>query len=334
MKRCLLPILAGALALSSCEESLPPFDQATALELSVSGEKAFSHVKAFVEMGPRPAGSDAIEKSRVYIEEQLASSGWEVKRQTFSAKTPDGEKEFINLRARFKGTSWEKGVAGLLCSHYDTKLFGGFDFVGANDGASSTGLLIELGRVLSEKPALASRIELVFFDGEEAFGPNITPRDGLYGSKHYASEMVLLKGELRPRWGLLLDMVGDAELNIRAGVMVPRPPIQATKSGGKEQKEHVNHEAIKQARDVMARQLLQAAKDLELRNFVGISPDYITDDHVPLNVSAGIPAIDLIDFDYPYWHTPADTIDKLDPRSLEVTGRITLQLVEKYLMAP
>lgn len=333
MKRHLPLLFVSFVLLSGCEESLPPFEQASALEKSVSGEEAFAHVKAMVDMGPRPAGSEAIEKSRVYIEGKLKEYGWEVRRQKFTEATSEGEKEFCNLRARFGATSWTKGVTGLLCSHYDTKKFNGFDFVGANDGASSTGLLVELARVLSEKPALASRLELVFFDGEEAFGTNITPRDGLFGSKHYASELVLLKGKLRPRWGLLLDMVGDKNLNIRAGVMVPRPPLRDMKGKDGENEDHIDHEGIKEARDLMARQLLDAATDVDLRKYVGISPAYITDDHVPLNVSAGVPAIDLIDFDYPFWHTPGDTLDKLSPESLEITGRVTLQLVEKYLMS-
>ena len=79
-------------------------------------------------------------------------------------------------------------------------------------------------------------------------------------------------------------------------------------------------------------EILSAAGDLDLRSYVGIRPDYIVDDHIPLNVVAGIPTIDLIDFDYPHWHTPADTMDKLSAESLETTGRVTLLMVEKYLL--
>ncbi len=88
--------------------------------------------------------------------------------------------------ARTETADWDKPVAGVIVSHYDTKLYENFTFVGANDGGSSTGLLVELARTLAERPVVASRIELVFFDGEEAFGTNITSKDGLYGSRHYA----------------------------------------------------------------------------------------------------------------------------------------------------
>src|SRR5205814_1544488 len=118
----------------------------------VSGEKALTHVQKLVDFGPRPPGSDALEKSRKYIEQQLRDSGWEVSRQSFSDDTPRGTMTFINLIARFRGKQPKASSTAsfLLCSHYDTKIFDDIRFVGANDGGSSTGLLIELGRVLAE----------------------------------------------------------------------------------------------------------------------------------------------------------------------------------------
>jgi len=191
---------------------------------------------------------------------------------------------------------------------------------------------VELAGVLAGRPDIAAKIELVFFDGEEAFGTNITPTDGLYGSKHYAAQILLEKERDRPRWGLLLDMVGDADLNIRAGVKIPRASVRdlAAASG---RGYVVDIEAVEETLKHMSRDLISAADDLDLRSFVGISPDYIVDDHIPLNVVAGIPTIDLIDFDYPHWHTPADTLDKLSAESLETSGRVTLMLVEKYLLS-
>src|SRR5437588_3929720 len=96
-----------------------------------SGEKALTHVQNLVDLGPRPPGSDAIIRTRAYIEEQLQSSGWKVIEQEFTGQTPRGEAKFVNLVARFGGAS---KPAFLLCSHYDTKIFDGFQFVGANDG--------------------------------------------------------------------------------------------------------------------------------------------------------------------------------------------------------
>ena len=134
-----------------------------------SGEKALAHVQQLVDLGPHPAGSDAIEKARDYIEAQLRHSGWQVTRQAFTDDTPRGKIHFVNLIARFAGDANPTSSSLLLCSHYDTKLFDTIRFVGANDGGSSTGLLLELARVLGQHPTLARKVELAFFDGEEAY---------------------------------------------------------------------------------------------------------------------------------------------------------------------
>src|SRR5437899_3081230 len=134
----------------------------------ISGEKALAHVQRLVDFGPRPSGSEAIEKSRHYIEDQLRRSGWQVKRQAFTDDTPRGKVQFVNLIAQFTGQE-NAAPLFLLCSHYDTKTFDAIKFVGANDGGSSTGLLLELARVIGQHPNLAAKVELVFFDGEEAY---------------------------------------------------------------------------------------------------------------------------------------------------------------------
>src|SRR6266581_1503280 len=144
-----------------------------------SGEKAFAHVQRLVDFGPRPAGSKALEKSRDYIEDQLRRSGWQVTRQAFSDDTPRGKIQFVNLITQFSGQGNASSSLFLLCSHYDTKMFDTIRFVGANDGGSSTGVLLELARVISQQPSLAKKIELVFFDGEEAF-VQFSETDGLY----------------------------------------------------------------------------------------------------------------------------------------------------------
>lgn len=320
---------------SGCGEPAMTFPEADPLDAKVSGEKAIAHVAALVGFGPRPAGSEALERSRQYLEKELGALGWATKRQTFQEKTPHGVMEFTNLLARFGkdgAADWEKPVAGLLCSHYDTKRYENFPFVGANDGGSSTGLLVELARVLAERPGAASRIELVFFDGEEAFGTNITASDGLYGSKHYAPQWLLAPEADRPRWGVLLDMVGDIELNIRAAVRIPRQSIRDLAKAREDGAQVVDIVGVEENLQHFSRHLLDAADELGLREFIGISPDYIIDDHIPLNVVSGIPTINLIDFDYAPWHTPADTLDKVSEGSLEISGRITLRLVEKYLL--
>jgi len=318
---------------SGCGEPAMTFPEADPLDAKVSGEKAIAHVAALVGFGPRPAGSEALERSRQYLEKELGALGWATKRQTFQEKTPHGVMEFTNLLARFGkdgAADWEKPVAGLLGSHYDTKRYENFPFVGANDGGSSTGLLVELARVLAERPGAASRIELVFFDGEEAFGTNITSKDGLYGSRHYSAQWLLKPEPDRPRWGVLLDMVGDADLNIRAAVQIPRQSIRDLAEAKEKGGYVVDIAKVEESLQFLSRDLLDAADDLDLRDRVGVSADYIVDDHIPLNVVAGIPTIDLIDFDYPPWHTPADTLDKLSAESLAVAGRVALRFVEKY----
>ena len=268
---------------------------ATPLWENFSGEKAFAHVQHLVDLGPRPAGSEALEKSRLYIIEQLKSDGWTVARSEFSDQTPRGKMTFVNLIARF-GTNEKKEAARfLLCSHYDTKTFDTIRFVGANDGGSSTGLLIEMARVLALSPALAAKIELLFFDGEEAF-ENFTATDGLYGSRHFAQELRDSGKAKSVRGGILFDMIGDKSLDV---TLPSDSPTDLT------------------------RNIFAAADALGQRAHFTYLDRGMTDDHTPLH-EIGIPVIDLIDFDFPPWHTAEDTLDKISAESLEIVGRVAL----------
>jgi glutaminyl-peptide cyclotransferase len=259
-----------------------------------SGEKALAHVQRLVDLGPHPPASDAIEKARAYIDNQLKSSGWQVTRQAFTDDTPRGKVRFVNLIARFAGTKSGAAPSFLLCSHYDTKTFDTIRFVGANDSGSSTGLLLELARVLAQQPGLAAKIELVFFDGEEAY-ENFSATDGLYGSRYFARQLQRDKTE-KFRGGILFDMVGDRSLDI---TLPPDSPAQ------------------------IARDIFSSADALKLRNYFTYFDRNITDDHTPLN-DIGIPTIDIIDFDYPPWHTAEDTIDKLSAQSLRIVGSVAV----------
>src|SRR5436305_9895287 len=153
-----------------------------------SGEKAFAHVQRLVDFGPRPSGSKALENSRAYVENELKASGWQVTRQAFTDDTPRGKIHFLNLVAQFSDHGKRTSPSFLLCSHYDTKMFDTIRFVGANDGGSSTGLLLELARVIGQHPNLARKIELVFFDGEEAYD-HFSETDGVFGSRHLAKQL-------------------------------------------------------------------------------------------------------------------------------------------------
>ena len=267
-----------------------------------SGEKAFAHVQRLVDFGPRPAGSKALEKSRDYIEDQLRRSGWQVTRQAFSDDTPRGKIQFVNLIAQFSGQGKAASPLFLLCSHYDTKMFEAIRFVGANDGGSSTGLLLELARVIGQHPNLARKIELVFFDGEEAV-EQFSQTDGLYGSRYFARQLQS-GGAKQFRGGLLFDMVGDRSL----GITLPaNSPVEI-------------------ARDIFA-----AAEVLKLRNYFTYLGRELVDDHAPLN-AIGIPTLDIIDFDYPWWHTADDTIDKVSAQSLRIVGSVALYYLSEFAL--
>ncbi len=267
-----------------------------------SGEKAFAHVQRLVDFGPRPAGSKALEKSRDYIEDQLRRFGWQVTRQAFTDDTPRGKIQFVNLIAQFPGQAKASPPSFLLCSHYDTKMFDAIRFVGANDGGSSTGLLLELARVVGQHPDLARKIELVFFDGEEAF-EQFSETDGLYGSRYFARELQS-GGTKQFRGGILFDMVGDRSL----GITLPSDsPAE------------------------MARGIFAAAEVLKLRNHFTYLGREMTDDHTPLN-AIGIPTIDVIDFDFPWWHTADDTIDKISAQSLQIVGSVALYYLCEFAL--
>ena len=263
-----------------------------------SGETALTHVQKLVDLGPRPSGSDAIVRARAYIEEQLESFGWNVTEQAFTDQTPRGETKFVNLIARF-GSSPKP--AFLLCSHYDTKIFDAFRFVGANDGGSSNGVLLEMARVLAREPLLAEKIELVFFDGEEAV-ENFSDTDGIYGSRHFAHELAETGTAKLYRGGILFDMIGDRNLKV---TLPPNSPPN------------------------LARNIFASADALKLRDYFTYFDQDVTDDHTPLN-AAGIPVIDLIDFRFSYWHTADDTLDKLSAESLQAVGTVAAYYLANF----
>jgi len=286
--------------LTICAASSPAAE--TKIWEEFSGEKALLHVQHLVDLGPHPVGSDAIEKAREYIEAQLRHSGWQVTRQGFTDETPRGKVRFVNLIARFSGDGNAAAPSFLLCSHYDTKLFDAIRFVGANDGGSSTGLLLELARVIGGRPNMARKIELVFFDGEEAY-ENFSETDGLYGSRYFAKQLEA-DGAKQFRGGILFDMIGDRSLDIT--LPADSPPA-------------------------MVRDVFAAAEALKLRNYFSYLDRDLIDDHAPLN-AIRIPTIDIIDFDYTWWHTADDTLDKISAQSLQITGSVALYYLSELAL--
>jgi Zn-dependent M28 family amino/carboxypeptidase len=294
--RFLLVIL---LALTACDgNSKPATDNASGkIWEEFSGENALRHTQQLVDYGPRPPGSEALEQARNYITKELEAIGWKVTRQSFTDDTPRGKVTFVNLIATFGGSGDRKAEPSfLLCSHYDTKVYDSIRFVGANDGGSSNGVLIEMARVLATRPAMAAKVQLVFFDGEEAY-VNFTETDGLFGSRYFAKQLQA-EGKVKQfRGGILFDMVGDKSLTI---TLSPDSPPGLTKG------------------------IFAAAEALNLRNYFTYAPSPILDDHTPLN-AIGIPVIDLIDFDFPAWHTSNDTMEQISAESMRIVASVALR---------
>jgi glutaminyl-peptide cyclotransferase len=261
-------------------------------QISFDSSRAYEHLRQVVGFGPRPAGSPAIERTREYIIDQLTAVGVPVARQAFVAKTPIGDIPMVNLVATIPGARKER-IA--ITGHYDTKLFREFRFVGANDGGSSTAFLIELARVLKPR-ANAFTIELIFFDGEEATLRDWSGTDHTYGSQHYADN-ARKAGTLSSLKALVLvDMIAD------------RSPRFMRESN-----------STQWLTDIIwstARRLGHGAV------FVDDSMP-IDDDHIPF-LTAGVPAADVIDLDYPAWHTPADTLDQTSARTMQVVGDVVV----------
>lgn len=264
----------------------------------VSGEKAMEHVRAQVAFGPRPPGSAALEKCRAYITDQLRGYGYEVQVDEFEAVTPYGGKVMKNLIAR-KGTP-SRGVVA-LASHYDTKLMEGIEFVGANDPGSSAGLLIELARVLSEERGTLD-YWFVFLDGEEAF-VDWSTFDSTYGSRHLAKRWQQDGTAGRIRALILLDMIGDRNLDI-----------------------------LKESHSTrwLSDLVWETAAKTGLQGILSKYAGAVEDDHLPF-LEAGIPSVDIIDLNYgpgnSFHHTTADTLDKVSPESMEKVGRLVLAVL-------
>jgi hypothetical protein len=280
--------------------SASPAPQASPRSIAFDGERAFEHVRKQVEIGPRPAGSAELARAREYILGELKSYGLNVTQDEFRAKTPEGEKKMVNITAELPGESSE---VLMISSHYDTKPFREFRFVGANDGGSSTGALLEVARAIAGQGKPRYTYWFVFFDGEEAFCRdwdqcnNAGSPDNTYGSRHYVERLKEKKELGRVRAMVLLDMIGYKNLQI---------PRDDTGS--------------KWINDIIwqtARELGHGATFVE-------SSESVTDDHVPF-MQAGVECVDLIQLDgYPYWHTAEDTLDKVAATSLRIVGEVVL----------
>jgi Zn-dependent M28 family amino/carboxypeptidase len=261
----------------------------------VNGGRAMGYVRDMVGFGPRPSGSEAMKKQQAYIKQKL--KGDNIEEDDFTADTPIGKVAMKNLIAKYPGSTNDIIV---ITSHYDTA-YPIKNFVGANDGASSSGLLLELANHLRGKRE-GPAVWLVWFDGEEAF-KEWTDTDSTYGSRHLASKWKADGTAKRIKAFLLLDMIGDADLNVD---------------------EDAN------STEWLSKLVGDSAKKLAVSSHFFARRTAIEDDHIPF-AKIGVPVVDIIDFSYGYsnafWHTRNDTLDKLSGNSLQVVGDVVLEVV-------
>lgn len=257
-------------------------------------QRAFNDVKFQVGLGARTLGSEAHKMTANWIISTMHDHKWEVDTQDVSISGVS----IINIIAkRGSGSPWI-----IISSHYDSRLYADKDpkmenrklpVLGANDGASSVAILLEIGRVLP--PDLDKQIWLVFFDAEDQ--ANIPGYSSSLGAQYFVT---VLKG--KPDCVVILDMVGDKDLNIYM-------------------EQNSDH--------VLNQQIWSVAADLGYTQFIPTYKHAILDDHTPF-INVGIRAADLIDFDYPYWHTTQDTLDKVSPDSLKIVGETILNWIQQF----
>lgn len=285
-------------AIAASDEA-PPASQTGGFD----GAAAYDYTAKLVAFGPRPPASDAIHRTQDYIISQLKSFGCAVDTDDFHAETPVGTLAMKNIIAKVPGTG--QGII-LLLTHYDTLRLD--NFVGADDGGSSSGLMLEMARLLCAGPKRKYAVWIAFLDGEEAQVvtngvAQWTDADSVYGSRELAARLDL-SGDLKHvRAVILADMIGQKNLHILR-------ESDSTKW--------------------LTNLVWSTADRLGYANVFLSSETQISDDHQPF-LKRNVPAVDIIDFDdysnAGYWHTPQDTMDKLSPRSFSIVGYVILESV-------
>jgi len=264
-------------------------------EIQFDGQRALLWVERQMEFGPRIPGSEASRKTAGWVVEQLESKGWEIEIQHFDyLETP-----LMNIIAKSEDVDGSKPI--LLGAHYDTRPYADRDPInpeapvpGANDGASGVAILIELAHVLDSRQ-LRQPVWLVFFDAEDS--GNIGGWDWIIGSSFFADN---LTQELEAV--VIVDMVGDRDLQLFIE---------------------------KNSDPALVQEIWKVADQLGYKAFVNTPKYSIIDDHLPF-LQIGVPAVDIIDFDYTYWHTISDTVDKVSADSLEQVGRTLEYWLENH----
>jgi glutaminyl-peptide cyclotransferase len=278
-------LLPCVLILAACSRPTP---LAPSGGKSFDGESALALLQEQMAFGDRTPGSEAHKSLGDYLVKKLEESGWSAEEQIFTYRGFEGR----NIIGK---AGPKDGGSVILGAHYDTRPISDRDdenplepVPGANDGGSGVAVLLELARVL-QKEALTKQIWLVFFDLEDSGG--IDGMDWIVGSTYFADHLEVLPDQV-----IIVDMIGDADLQIY-------------------------YEANSDP-ELMG-EVWGIASELGYKAFIPSVNHSLIDDHTPF-LQRGIPAIDIIDFDYPFWHTTQDTLDKISSNSLEQVGR-TLQ---------
>jgi len=287
-------ICFGMLFFTGCgskEIKVPDFDEQNAMRL----------LTKLVSFGPRSAGTAANLRQAEFIAETARSYGAITTSHKFKRMTTEGLLQFVNIEVVIPGKRKDFVIIG---SHFDTKkLPKGIKFEGANDGASSTAVLLELVKTIKASGIQAEyTLKFVFFDGEECFN-EYGANDGLFGSRHYTSQLKEKNLVPQCRAVIILDMVGDKDLNITL-------PLDSDKQ--------------------LCEMLFEAADQSGSRKYFDYLPTALIDDHTPFE-EIGIPVINIIDFEFgqknSFWHSSEDNIKNISAKSLKIIGRTTLKLL-------
>jgi hypothetical protein len=288
----------SAAQISAEAAKAPPASQTGGFD----GAEAYEQAAKLVSFGPRPPASDAIHHTQDYIHSQLTGSGCAVDADSFNAQTPVGSVAMKNIVAKVPGTG--QGII-LLLTHYDTLRLD--NFVGAEDGGSSSGLMLEMARVLCGGKPQANAVWIAFLDGEEAQMvkdgvAQWTDEDSVYGSRELAARMAVSGDLKRVRVVILADMVGQYDLQV--------------------EKESNSTGALTDL-------VWNIASRLGYGNIFVSQKTTIEDDHLPF-LKRGVPSVDIIDLEgYKYWHTTQDTLDKVSAVSLAAVGHVILTTVQE-----
>jgi len=279
----------------TADDALPP-DKTSGFD----GKRAFAHVAKQVSFGPRPSGSPAILQVQEYLLSELKSYGCPVETDSFGSDTPAGRIAMKNMLVKIPG---EKPGVVLLGTHYDTKRLD--NFVGADDSGSSTGVMLELARLLCPQHGKYA-VWIAFFDGEEAVNREWKDPDNRYGSRQMAAKLSASGDLSKIKAFILVDLVGGKNPHfLRDG------------------------ESTQWLKDFV----WSVAAKLGYGDIFGSAPtNFGGDDHYSFT-ARHVPSVDIMDLDtqndVPYWHTAGDTLDKISPKTLAVVGHVVLESVKQ-----